>query len=256
MYAYLTKRQKLAEENYRSKFEQLGLSDRFEFIRREWSLDHDKRFWCRCKKCGAEFLSWNEVFKGRQKHLVCRQCGTASDGNDMAGRSPEMAAAMLFYQEGHSVRETSEKYSLSEYAINNYVKRHGLTNGKDWKIEGQRTNKKRSNDAADAYADYIKAGGTDYKSYSNVHRRRAVRYGSAYDSSITLKALVERDGLTCTICGGLCDWNDIDDRGIVGATYPSIDHIVPMADGGDHVWSNVRIAHKLCNSIRGRKAVI
>lgn len=78
-----------------------------------------------------------------------------------------------------------------------------------------------------------------------------VKYGDAYrrhyDPTVTLRALYERDGGVCQICGGPCDWND-KEWGANGPTYPSIDHIVPRAQGGDHFWSNVQLAHCLCNS--------
>ena len=35
---------------------------------------------------------------------------------------------------------------------------------------------------------------------------------------------------------------------IVGLTYPTIDHVVPLSKGGLHAWSNVRLACKDCNS--------
>ena len=34
---------------------------------------------------------------------------------------------------------------------------------------------------------------------------------------------------------------------------PTIDHIVPLADGGDDIKANVRLAHFLCNSRRGAR---
>jgi len=128
----MTKKER-AEENYRKKFDEFGLSDRFEFIRREWSADHDRRFWSRCKTCGAEFLSYNEVFRGRQKHLICPQCGTTSDGGVIWERSPSCDDAMAFYVQGHSVRETAERFGVTKEQINNSVKVRGLTNGRMFK---------------------------------------------------------------------------------------------------------------------------
>lgn len=68
---------------------------------------------------------------------------------------------------------------------------------------------------------------------------------------ITLKKLVERDGLKCAICGKVCDWNDHSWSKYSGPMYPSIDHIVPMAKGGPHTWENVQVAHIICNSEKG-----
>lgn len=86
-----------------------------------------------------------------------------------------------------------------------------------------------------------------------------VKYGDAYrehyDPSITLKALYERDGGICQICGEPCDWDD-KEWGCMGPTYPSIDHIVPRAKGGDHFWSNVQLAHFICNSKKGARTEV
>lgn len=55
----------------------------------------------------------------------------------------------------------------------------------------------------------------------------------------------------------ICDWvcgichNEIDPA----LRYPddmcaTVDHIVPLSQGGCHVWSNVQPAHKLCNELK------
>ena len=36
-----------------------------------------------------------------------------------------------------------------------------------------------------------------------------------------------------------------------GPLYPSIDHIIAMVNGGGHIWSNVQLAHMMCNSEKG-----
>ena len=81
------------------------------------------------------------------------------------------------------------------------------------------------------------------------HRERAKKHGVEYIPGITLKKLVKRDGLTCALCGGLCDWND-KRYGDCGPLYPSIDHITPISKGGAHTWDNVQVAHFDCNSAK------
>ena len=385
-------RRERAEESYRKKFNEFGLSERFEFLRREWSMDHDKRFWCRCRACGKEFLSWNEVFKGRQKHLLCPNCGAASDGNDIWNRSPECESAMAYYAEGHTVKETAEKFSISEYQINNSVKVRGLSNGRrfgelsdgykesvrkeseqniakrldslgydyvggyvnrhgkirikckscgsafertaDFAKKGnvvcrkcehkkvivrqakrkeeraeeskqkaidRKQNKERAEaEKADALfhllndkthvcivcggsfsiADYMKdrnlkqiqhdpkycsdicrrkanhRKSKDCKKRSGAfdrgnHRHRARKYGVAYEPGITLRKVWMRNKGICQICGGPCDWSDRSWSKYCGPLYPSIDHVVAMANGGSHIWSNVQLAHMICNSEKG-----
>lgn len=73
--------------------------------------------------------------------------------------------------------------------------------------------------------------------------------------NISVKRLYERDAGVCWICGKKTDLNDhtSDNSGtiICGDMYPSIDHIVPVSKGGNHTWDNVRLAHRICNSLRG-----
>lgn len=62
-----------------------------------------------------------------------------------------------------------------------------------------------------------------------------------------------RDGGVCWICGGKCNPNDYvirDGYKICGNYYPSVDHIVPICEGGEDSWKNVRLAHRICNSKR------
>lgn len=85
---------------------------------------------------------------------------------------------------------------------------------------------------------------------SGDYRKRAMKHGVVYESGITLEKLVKRDGLTCKLCGEECSWDD-KQWGSCGPLYPSLDHIIPMAKGGGHVWGNVQVAHVLCNSVKG-----
>ena len=79
------------------------------------------------------------------------------------------------------------------------------------------------------------------------HRRRARERGVEYDSGVTMSRLLERDGLTCYICGKVCDPSDTS-WGTSGPNYPTLDHVVALANGGGHTWDNVRVACGECNS--------
>jgi 5-methylcytosine-specific restriction endonuclease McrA len=77
-------------------------------------------------------------------------------------------------------------------------------------------------------------------------RRRAIQRGA--DAEVIYRAQIgERDHWRCGICG-----RKVDRR----LTYPhpkspSLDHVVPISQGGQHVAANVRIAHLTCNVNRG-----
>ena len=78
------------------------------------------------------------------------------------------------------------------------------------------------------------------------------------DRDISLNRLYERDNGICYICGKQCDWNDYEMRGetfIAGNNYPSVEHIKPLSKGGKHEWKNVKLAHRLCNTVKGAREI-
>lgn len=233
-------RRSVGEELYRQKFVAFGLAEQFEFLGRDWTSDHGRKMFVRCRACGSEFTIWDEVFKGRQKNLYCKECGASSGDGRIKARSKDVDAAMMFYVEGHSVKETAARYGFSCSDINNYVKRRGLSNGKDWHEAGCEANR-------------LKAVKTLRKCRckGRTHRFRANKYGCEYDPTVNLKRLIEKNGLRCALCGKMCDLNDHSWRNGIGPLYPTIDHIIPMVKHGGHVWSNVQVAHAVCNYKKG-----
>lgn len=83
-----------------------------------------------------------------------------------------------------------------------------------------------------------------YKNYKNDHR---INKDNIVDKDITLATLYERDKGICYICKRECDWNDKEGFAI-GKTYPTIEHLIPLARGGKHSWNNVKLACHECNS--------
>lgn len=94
------------------------------------------------------------------------------------------------------------------------------------------------------------------KKHTGTHSDERIMKCKVRDWSITLEKVYERDKGICWICGKLCDWSDIRHTKraqIAGERYPSIDHVVPIAKGGNHTWENVRLAHRGCNSQKAAK---
>ena len=82
--------------------------------------------------------------------------------------------------------------------------------------------------------------------------------GKIIDKGITLKKVADRDHNQCQICGLLVDWNDYEvkeQRKICGRFYPSRDHIIPLSRGGEHSWSNIQLAHMICNIRKNNKVI-
>lgn len=80
-----------------------------------------------------------------------------------------------------------------------------------------------------------------------------------YKANGTLTKLYERDGGRCYICGCTCDFFDheiIDGAFVVGPTYPTVEHVIPICMGGDDSAQNIKLACHRCNSIKGRRSNI
>lgn len=87
---------------------------------------------------------------------------------------------------------------------------------------------------------------TPEKKRARDQRRRAVVFDHDADL-ISRDRVGDRDGWVCGICRRDVDislsWPD--------PNSPSLDHVVPLARGGRHTYSNVRISHLTCNVKRG-----
>lgn len=70
--------------------------------------------------------------------------------------------------------------------------------------------------------------------------RQALLRGGTRGDLISLPKLAERDGWRCHLCGGK----------VTKATW-SMDHLIPVSQGGAHSWENVSLAHLRCNQKRG-----
>lgn len=82
-------------------------------------------------------------------------------------------------------------------------------------------------------------------------RRRALERGAEADR-IDPIAVFDRDGWRCHLCGGSTPRRL---RGSHEPNAPELDHVVPLALGGRHTWSNVRCSCRRCNGIKGARAL-
>src|SRR3990167_1742753 len=75
---------------------------------------------------------------------------------------------------------------------------------------------------------------------AEIEGRRRARKRQGQVERIDPFAIYERDGGRCHICAKR-----------VKKTEMTLDHLVPISRGGDHVSTNVRLAHRTCNVERG-----
>lgn len=81
------------------------------------------------------------------------------------------------------------------------------------------------------------------KLFGNNYRHRARKAGVAYET-INRRKVFERDGWRCQICGKA---TPPERQGKRYSNSPELDHRVPFALGGPHLYSNVQCACRACN---------
>ena len=77
---------------------------------------------------------------------------------------------------------------------------------------------------------------TDPEYYRAKGRAREARKRGQFVETIIPLAVLEADDGVCGICGGDLDPFDF-----------HVDHVIPLARGGEHSYANVQVAHPLCN---------
>jgi 5-methylcytosine-specific restriction endonuclease McrA len=80
--------------------------------------------------------------------------------------------------------------------------------------------------------------------YARMERKAQVRLarkrGASKAEYIDRTIVFERDEGICGICGGEADASDF-----------HVDHVIPLSRGGEHTYTNVQVAHPLCNQRKG-----
>ncbi len=81
--------------------------------------------------------------------------------------------------------------------------------------------------------------------------RRDERLARAYVEDVSPAKVFGNDNWMCWLCGEEADPTRV-------APYPlaaTVDHLIPVSEGGEHSYANVRTAHFICNSRRGARRV-
>ena len=226
----LTERHNRAEEEFAKRLID-EFDGKFEYVG-NFRANGKKFATIRCTECGCEF----EHYIGFQGVVWdCPQCKQRQIEADRQRREEESE------QEREARRYERMFEEMREYALDKTCKECGTT------FHSVSTTALYCSDRCRHRARDRKRRRQPNNFRHYYHVKYGERYRDHYDPSITLKKLYERDGGVCQICGDPCDWDD-KEWGCNGPTYPSLDHIIPRAKGGDHKWENVQLTHCLCNS--------
>lgn len=83
-------------------------------------------------------------------------------------------------------------------------------------------------------------------------RKSERQYGQAA-KYLTWRSIWAANRGRCYLCGKPCDPKDCGWKNggfVTGWRYPTLDHMIPIMQGGKHEPDNVRLAHKWCNMIK------
>lgn len=204
---------------------------------------------CRCDACRAV---WNADCKKRREDALargwqrpgrpvvgrmCDECGAEVKSN--AGRAAD--GLVLCREHRQAKRNRDERSRARRRRFQSLVEKaaQGVPANPRWPfIQGSCWN---------CGEQFTRRGAASPFCSKECSRRHKPRGRDWKISQAERLAIYERDGWACQICGDpvsseadpLSDW---------GA---SLDHIVPRSQGGTHEASNLRLAHRWCNSVRG-----
>ena len=178
----------------------------------------------RCKKCGTMKLVKAQIIRSK-KNTICQEC--LNQEKQVNSQIKE-----LLKQQRKCIEEIKRQHRME---INNLYKeiKKNTIHIKHCKLCGNeimtRYNKKEQCDVCAR------------RTYDKKH------------SNKSLKELYKRDKGICYICNKKCDYEDyiyVGNTFIAGNYYPSIDHVIPLIKGGTDEWENLKLAHRICNSIK------
>lgn len=137
---------------------------------------------------------------------------------------------------------------------------------KQWAIQGEQRRKKKQREFVPEITICPECGATFKSEYGRPRRKycsnacankrgyrvKAIRKrerlidNGLIDYSITLTKLCKRDKGICYLCGERVNMK-LDPN---SDWYGSIDHVIPVVNGGTHTWDNIKLAHRWCNSVK------
>lgn len=189
-------------------------------------------------------------------YLRCKKCGSVSHKSYVTVRHGKVECDNCKRIAAEKAKQEKEQQRKVE------------ADKREWSKVGKRKAKQLSFSACKACGGlfFNERAGVEYcssdcynRANNAIKKDKRVRKLSAIvvDKGITLERLYAKSNGECALCGGQCNWQDhtIKDDGtfIVGATYPSIDHIKPISKGGMHEWKNIQLAHFACNSKKSNR---
>lgn len=187
----------------------------------EAQYGHEGRSLIRCNRCGHEFTRYKNAL-GR---LKCPECEKAEKAEKERKAKEER-------------KKTLEQARIDELGIDKTCSECGEV------FHSEYPTARYCSDRCKSKAKHARQFERD------PDKIRKKRRDSRKNNKLWQK-VARRDGMECSICGEPCDPNDLRWNGTRGPLYPSLDHVLARANGGADSPDNYRLAHIICNSIKG-----
>ena len=215
-------------------------------------------YYCSCPACKETRKEQEKEQKAEKRRIEAEQRARlrkeAAKKRWLDNHRQEAEQIQKLVDQHLSKQQIVDQTGFSRNKVNQIVKQFGIT--MKWEYNGPShscpvcgTITKRPK-----YCSVQCRNKTEYKS-REVIRRMRIR-NAMVDNDITVHSLYNRDNGYCHICGRKTDLEDyvvMSDTMICGNWYPSIDHVIPLSKGGEHSWQNVKLAHRICNSLKSDK---
>lgn len=151
---------------------------------------------------------------------------------------------------GMTSYELGDKYGVLPSTVRRWMRSEGVCKGKDNGISQVKSHEAAVERFVDSYPESLSRCNT-WRDRAYVRRKNRILsrpHDKGCDGIKWWDIAKRNDGdLTCWICGGECV------PGSRGDDAPSVDHLVPISNGGSDTFDNVRIAHRGCNRDRGNR---
>lgn len=206
-------------------------------------------------------LEYVEGYSGSRGfvNVKCRTCGDIFPYSCVAIRHNYHDGITPVCRKCEDIKRAAAKAEADKAKAEQRAKRQAQQQKKAKEAEAAKE-AKRHRVCKECGAEFISSSGVycseECRRRNNNRRKSAKRRG--YKQKIPLTKLYSRDKGICYICGCSCDFDDyemIDGAFVVGPSYPTVEHVIPLCRGGDDSWENVKLACHKCNSAKSTKSL-
>jgi 5-methylcytosine-specific restriction endonuclease McrA len=201
-----------------------------------------------CPVCGDSFIAEGKAFGG--KRYCSKKCARKEENRIRRKKHAENVLTSICPQCGKRFKHYRKGTYCSTKCYTESSKAKEQTSiclvcGQEFKQKG---NKRKYCSVSCS----VKAQAEVYR--RNTMTRRALSKTNGRIEMINPKDIFERDGWRCQLCGKKVDKRLYKTKGTRRyPNAPSIDHIIPISKGGEHVRANVQCACYICNCKKGAR---